>query len=81
VCAARAGAHPLSERDPTLVPDLQRLAEPATMGDPMRALKWVSKSPAKLAAALNEGGHEESANTVAKSSNTRANSIARRMKA
>src|SRR4029079_11267733 len=47
-------------------PDLQRLAEPATMGDPMRALKWVSKSPAKLAAALNEGGHEVSANTVAK---------------
>src|SRR5450631_730860 len=36
------------------------------MGDPMRALKWVSKSPAKLAAALNEGGHEVSANTVAK---------------
>ena len=60
------GPKPLSERDPTLVPDLQRLAEPATMGDPMRALKWVSKSPAKLAAALNEGGHEVSANTVAK---------------
>jgi hypothetical protein len=60
------GPKPLSERDPTLVPDLRRLAEPATMGDPMRALKWVSKSPAKLAAALNEGGHEVSANTVAK---------------
>ena len=60
------GPKPLSERDPTLVPDLQRLAEPVTMGDPMRALKWVSKSPAKLAAALNEGGHEVSANTVAK---------------
>ena len=60
------GPKPLSERDPTLVADLQRLAEPATMGDPMRALKWVSKSPAKLAAALNEGGHEMSANTVAK---------------
>ena len=60
------GPKPLSERDPTLVADLQRLAEPATMGDPMRALKWVSKSPAKLAAALNEGGHEVSANTVAK---------------
>ena len=60
------GPKPLSERDPTLVLDLQRLAEPATMGDPMRALKWISKSPAKLAAALNEGGHEVSANTVAK---------------
>ena len=61
------GPKPLSERDPTLVPDLRRLAEPATMGDPMRALKWVSKSPAKLAEALNEDGHEVSANTVAKS--------------
>jgi hypothetical protein len=60
------GPKPLSERDPTLVADLQRLAEPATMGDPMRPLKWVSKSPAKLAAALNEGGHEVSPNTVAK---------------
>ena len=60
------GPKPLSQRDPTLVPDLQRLAEPATMGDPMRALKWVSKSPAKLAAALAEAGHEVSPNTVAK---------------
>ena len=60
------GPKPLCERYPTLVPDLQQLAEPATMGDPMRALKWVSKSPAKLASALNERGHEVSANTVAK---------------
>jgi len=60
------GPKPLSERDPTLVLDLQRLAEPATMGDPMRPLKWVSKSPAKLAEALKENGHDVSANTVAK---------------
>ena len=60
------GGKPLSERDPTLVPDLQALAEPATMGDPMRALKWVSKSPAKLAAALNDNGHDVSSNTVVK---------------
>jgi hypothetical protein len=60
------GPKPLSERDPSLVSDLQRLAEPATMGDPMRPLKWVSKSLAKLAEALNEGGHAVSANTVAK---------------
>ena len=60
------GPKPLSERDPTLVSDLQRHAEPATMGDPMRPLKWVSKSPAKLAQALEEDGHEVSPNTVAK---------------
>ena len=60
------GPKPLSERDPTLVCDLQRHVEPATMGDPMRPLKWVSKSPAKLAEALEADGHAVSANTVAK---------------
>ena len=60
------GCKPISERDPTLVPDLQALAEPSTMGDPMRALKWVSKSPAKLAIALNDNGHDVSPNTVSK---------------
>src|SRR5262245_3276697 len=60
------GPKPLSERDPTLICDLQRHAEPATMGDPMRPLNWVSKSPAKLAEALEADGHAVSANTVAK---------------
>jgi hypothetical protein len=60
------GRHEIADVDTTLVPDLQHLAEPMTMGDPMRPLKWVSKSPAKLAAALRESGHEVSPNTVAK---------------
>jgi hypothetical protein len=60
------GRHELAEADATLVPDLQRLVEPMTMGDPTRPLKWVSKSPAKLAAALRESGHEVSPNTVSK---------------
>ena len=60
------GGKPLCERDPTLVSDLLDLVEPATMGDPMRHLKWVSKSPAKLAAALNANGHDVSPNTVSK---------------
>ena len=60
------GPKTLDERDPTLVPDLQTLAEPMTMGDPMRVLKWVSKSPAKLAEALRASGHDVSPNTVAK---------------
>jgi hypothetical protein len=60
------GRREVADGDPTLVPDLQRLSEPATMGDPVRPLKWVSKSPAKLACALRESGHEVSANTVAK---------------
>jgi Rhodopirellula transposase DDE domain len=36
------------------------------MGDPERALKWVSKRPAKLADALRAHGHEVSPNTVSK---------------
>jgi hypothetical protein len=43
------GRQAVADGDPTLVADLERLVEPATMGDPERPLKWVSKSPAKLA--------------------------------
>jgi hypothetical protein len=60
------GRRELAEVDATLVADLQHLAEPMTMGDHMRPLKWVSKSPAKLAVALRESGHEVSPNTVSK---------------
>jgi hypothetical protein len=60
------GRQAVADVDPTLVADLERLVEPATMGDPERALKWVSKSPAKLADALRAHGHEVSPNTVSK---------------
>ena len=65
------GRREIADCDTTLVSDLQRLAEPATMGDPMRPLKWVSKSPAKLAAVLCQAGHAVCANTVAKLLETR----------
>ena len=45
-----SGRHALTATDPKLRDDLRRLVEPATMGDPMRPLLWVSKSHAKLAA-------------------------------
>src|ERR1700726_652392 len=38
------GRRPLIETDPTVLAALQRLLEPATVGDPMRPLMWVSKS-------------------------------------
>ena len=63
---AGGGPRPLSERDPTLIDDLKRLVEPATRGDPMRALLWVSKSLDKLACGLTEMGHSISPNTVRK---------------
>ncbi len=60
------GRHPTSTADPTVLEDLRRLVEPATMGDPMRPLLWVSKSREKLAAALRGLNHAISANTVGK---------------
>jgi hypothetical protein len=53
-----SGRHALTVKDATLLDDLRRLLEPATMGDPMRPLLWVSKSHAKLADALRAMGHK-----------------------
>ena len=60
------GGRSLVERDPTLLDDLGRLVEPATLGDPVRPLLWVSKSLDKLAAALKEMGHAISPGSVRK---------------
>src|SRR3954453_2552168 len=61
-----SGRTPVHEKDPTLLADLRCLVEPATLGDPMRPLLWVSKSHAKLADALRAMGHPISPNTVGK---------------
>jgi hypothetical protein len=63
---AGGGRRAVCETDPGLVPALDRLVAPATLGDPMRPLIWVSKSMAKLAASLTEMGHPISADTVRK---------------
>ena len=63
---AGGGRKAVSEADPGLVPQLKRLVEPATLGDPERPLLWVSKSMDKLADALTAMGHPISADTVAK---------------
>ena len=60
------GGPTLIEKDPTLLENLRRLVEPATMGDPMRPLMWVSKSHAKLAAALREMGHKVADSSIPK---------------
>src|SRR5271170_4918052 len=61
-----SGRHALTVTDPTLLDDLRRLLEPATMGDPMRPLLWVSKSHAKLAAALCAMGHQVAKSSIPK---------------
>jgi hypothetical protein len=58
------GPRALSSRDPTLIDDLRRIVEPATLGCPVRPLRWVSKSHDKLAVALQRMGHRISPNSV-----------------
>ena len=53
-----SGCPPRTVKDPTLLENLRLLVEPATIGDPMRPLLWVSKSHEKLAAALRDWGHK-----------------------
>lgn len=63
---AGGGRKAVSENDPKLILELQRLVEPATLGDPVRPLIWVSKSMDKLAETLTAMGHSISADTVRK---------------
>ena len=61
-----AGRPLLTQDDPTLVRDLQKLVDPATRGDPMSPLLWICKSTRNLAEALSEQGHSISHQTVAR---------------
>ena len=59
------GRKPLSETDPSLVEDLERLVDPDSRGDPEQPLRWTAKSVRKLAEALRGAGHQVSHETVA----------------
>jgi hypothetical protein len=61
-----SGRPTLTEQDPSLLENLRQLVEPATMGDPMRPLLWVSKSHAKLAEALSAMGHKIKKSSIPK---------------
>jgi transposase len=60
------GRRPLTETDPTLLGDLERLLEADTRGDPESPLRWTAKSVRQLAGALRELGHRVHFATVAK---------------
>lgn len=55
--APGGGRKPISEHDPTLRQDIERLVQPTTRGDPEPPLRWTCKSTRQLAAALQEQGH------------------------
>jgi Rhodopirellula transposase DDE domain len=59
-----AGRPRLTEGDPSLLGDLDKLLEPATVGDPEAPLLWTSKSTRNLADALVALGHKISHDSV-----------------
>ncbi len=56
-----AGRKPVTETDPGILAALDELVDAESRGDPMRALRWTTKSTAKLAGELTRGGHPCSA--------------------
>jgi len=58
------GRKSVAAKDPGFVPALRKIVDPATRGDPVRPLTWVSLSMDKIAAELTGLGHPVSADTV-----------------
>jgi hypothetical protein len=55
-----------TEKDPTLLPDVQALVEATTRGDPESPLLWTARSQRNLVAALRRHGHQTSMKMVAR---------------
>jgi transposase len=58
------GRKAITNSDPTLLEDLERLVAPVTRGDPESPLRWTTKSTTKLAKELQLMGHRVSQRTV-----------------
>jgi transposase len=59
------GRKRLTETDPHLSEELDRLVAPLTRGDPQSPLRWTCKSTSRLAQELSQQGHPISARAVA----------------
>jgi len=59
------GRKRLSETDPQLGEELDRLVDPLTRGDPQSPLRWTCKSTSHLAQELSRQGHPVSARSIA----------------
>jgi hypothetical protein len=62
---AGGGRKAMTERDATLLRDVDSLVDPVTRGDPQSPLRWTCKSTRRLATELTAMGHTVSARTVA----------------
>jgi hypothetical protein len=58
------GRKKLTDKDTTLLRDLDALVEPTARGDPQSPLRWTCKSTPRLAQELVEQGHEVSQRSV-----------------
>jgi hypothetical protein len=54
----------IEERDPAIIPALERLLPDEIAGDPMTEQKWVRSSLRMLSKKLADEGHRASTNTV-----------------
>ena len=61
-----AGRKKTTEKDPSLLPDLQALVDATTRGDPDSPLLWTARSQRNLVAALGTHGHQTSMKMVAR---------------
>jgi len=64
VRAKGGGRKKLTDKDPTLLGDLDALVEPMSRGDPQSPLRWTCKSTPRLARELTELGHKVSQRSV-----------------
>jgi transposase len=64
VRAVGGGRKKLTDKDASLLRDLDALVEPTTRGDPMSPLRWTCKSTHRLAEELKRQGHQVSQRTV-----------------
>jgi transposase len=64
VRAKGGGRKKLTDKDATLLQDLDALVEPTARGDPMSPLRWTCKSTPRLAQELAERGHTVSQRSV-----------------
>jgi hypothetical protein len=55
-----------AKQEPGLVKAIEQIVDPATRGDPMRALKWTSKSLDKIGEELKQQGWQVSPPTISK---------------
>jgi hypothetical protein len=62
--APGGGRKKLTDKDPTLLADLEALVEPTTRGDPESPLRWTCKSTSQLARELKAMGHTVSQRSV-----------------